>query len=270
MVNCKQLGDFSWDWNPHSEDLLLMVNGSTTYRAILSQKFPYLRFSRTFEDRNGEYDWGIYIKNADNEEAELIDNFCKFLQDVVFIDDDLDQSFALSFHTTPLDEGGYERTFIGQLVREAKPYDRGWHSGNRSKAEKLASWMIEFIQIHSAYRQAELLVAVPPSNPNKPFDLPSYLVEVISESTQQKNATSFIRKIRTTRPMKECRTIQEKEDNIKNAFEVEAAIFRGKTVILVDDIYQTGLSIKEVGRVLKQAGAKLVLGLVATKTTQDL
>jgi hypothetical protein len=249
-----------------------MIRGSTIYRSILSSAFFYLYFSRIFEDRTGEYDWGVYIKNADDEDAEWIANLCNYLivNEILFIDDNLDECFALSFHTIPLNDGGYERTFIGQLVRDAKPYDRGWHSGNRSKAEELASWMIEFIQMHSPYRKAELLVAVPPSNPNKLFDLPSYLVEVISESTQQKNATSFIRKIRTTRPMKECRTIQEKEENIKNAFEVEAAIFRGKTVILVDDIYQTGLSIKEVGRVLKQAGAKLVLGLVATKTTQNL
>ncbi|NJL10989.1 MAG: hypothetical protein HC908_14755 [Calothrix sp. SM1_7_51] len=49
-------------------------------------------------------------------------------------------------------------------------------------------------------------------------------------------------------------------DNIKDAFEVEAATFNDKTIILVDDIYQTGFSINEVGRVLKQAGAKYVLG----------
>jgi len=49
--------------------------------------------------------------------------------------------------------------------------------------------------------------------------------------------------------MKKCRTIQEKIDNIKDAFEVDAATFNGRAIILVDDIYQTGFSINEVGRV---------------------
>lgn len=176
----------------------------------------------------------------------------------------MDESFALSYHTKTSPSGGFERTQYGQLVRDAKPYDRGWNAGSQSKAAELAQLMVTFIQAHPTYAKADILAAVPPSNPNKPFDLPTYLVETISQSTNQTIATASLRKVRTTRQMKECRTIQEKIDNIKDAFEVEAATFNGKTIILVDDIYQTGFSINEVGRVLKQAGARYVFGLVST------
>jgi predicted amidophosphoribosyltransferase len=70
--------------------------------------------------------------------------------------------------------------------------------------------------------------------------------------------------------MKDCHTVQEKVDNLKDAFAIQAAHFAGKEVILIDDIYQTGFSINEVGRALHQVGTKLVLGLVATKTFQDM
>jgi len=70
--------------------------------------------------------------------------------------------------------------------------------------------------------------------------------------------------------MKDCRTVQEKIDNLKDAFTAEAAQVKGKKVILVDDIYQTGFSINEVCRVLRGQGVAVVLGLVATKTAHDL
>jgi len=45
---------------------------------------------------------------------------------------------------------------------------------------------------------------------------------------------------------------------------------RDRSVILLDDIYQTGFTLNEVGRMLITSGIREVLGLVATKTTQDL
>jgi len=151
----------------------------------------------------------------------------------------------------------------------------GWNAGSQSKAEKLADHMKRFIQRHTTYAGADLIVAVPPSNPNKPFDLPTYLVETITRSTKQTSATNYLKKVRNTRPMKDCSTRAEKIDNIKNAFAVSesavsASFFEDKNVIIVDDIYETGCSLNEVSSVLKQAGAKLVLGLVATKTIRDL
>ncbi|MEW6192647.1 MAG: phosphoribosyltransferase family protein [Bacillota bacterium] len=73
--------------------------------------------------------------------------------------------------------------------------------------------------------------------------------------------------------MKDCETIQEKINNVKGAFELSPqhrAQVRGQSMILLDDIYQTGFTLNEVGRVLLEAEATTVLGLVATKTVQDL
>ncbi len=201
------LGNFNLDRNPHSGDLLLMVDGATVYKSILSRAFPSLYFSRTFEDRYGKFSWGAYIKGVDEDDVVEIANFCNFLREAIYIDDDLDESFALSYHTKTSPTGGYERTSVGQLMRDAKPYNQGWNAGSKSKAGELAQLMLKFIQAHPTYANADLLAAIPPSNPNKPFDLPTYLVETIAQSTNQTIATSSLKKIRTTRHMKECRTI---------------------------------------------------------------
>lgn len=127
-----------------------------------------------------------------------------------------------------------------------------------------------FIQRHPTYRRADLLIAVPPSNTNKDFDLPAVLVAEVARRSGLQDATAAVRKTRATGPMKECRTVQEKVDNLKDAFAADAAAVQGKNILLVDDIYQSGFSINEIGRVLRGAGASRVVGLTATKTAQDL
>lgn len=265
-----QLGVFELSRNERSGDLLLLLAGSTLYKSVFSRAFPDLRFSRTFEDRSGEFDWGTYIKRADEEDEEAIAQFCELLQTVILIDDDLKETFSLGFHGRMSSSGRYERTELGQLMRDAKPYNQGQSPGSRRKGEELAERMVQFIQAHPTYEDADLIVAVPPSNPDKPFDLPTFLVEKIAEQTGHTVATRSLRKTRSTRPMKECQTIPEKLDNIRDAFEADEAVFEGKSVIIIDDIYQSGFSMNEVGRVLDEAGADMVLGLVATKTFQDL
>ncbi len=169
-----------------------------------------------------------------------LNEFCTLLQHALFIEDELDEDFALSFHTQLSPGGGYKRTQIGQLVYQAKPYNLTSNPGSLDKARELATTMAHFVQSHPTYRRADLVAAVPPSNPNKPFDLPTYMVQEIVKTTGQGVATGSIRKVRPTRPMKDCRTDEEKLENIRGAFAADTSEFGGKSVILVDDIYEAG------------------------------
>ncbi len=57
-------------------------------------------------------------------------------------------------------------------------------------------------------------------------------------------------------------TRQERKNNIRGAFEVCGSVDRGKTYILVDDVFTTGATMAEACKMLKKAGAKNVWGLV--------
>ncbi|MDA0267049.1 MAG: hypothetical protein O3A14_08815 [Cyanobacteria bacterium] len=266
-----RLNEFALRRNEYSGDLLLLVKGSVTYKPIISRAFSHLYFSRTFEDRQGEHTWGSYIKGASDSDFEGIEQLCRVLKGHIYLVDDLDECYALGYHSELSAAGRYQRTVLGQLVRDAKPYDSGWNAGSKAEADKLATLMIDFfILLHPTYTRADMVIAVPPSNPDKPFDLPTYLVEQITAQVSFINATGAVRKIRHTRPMKECRTMEEKINNIKDAFDVDANVFQNRSVMVIDDIYQTGFSMNELGRMLRLAGAKSVLGLAATKTAQDL
>ncbi|MBP2634070.1 MAG: phosphoribosyltransferase [Firmicutes bacterium] len=57
-------------------------------------------------------------------------------------------------------------------------------------------------------------------------------------------------------------TIAERKQNIKDAFTIiEQMKLKGKTVLLVDDIFTTGATMNECAKMLKQAGAVKVIGL---------
>jgi ComF family protein len=51
----------------------------------------------------------------------------------------------------------------------------------------------------------------------------------------------------------------ERDENVRGAFDVaEPQAVRGKTVLLIDDVYTTGATVKECTRVLLRAGAQWV------------
>ncbi len=60
-----------------------------------------------------------------------------------------------------------------------------------------------------------------------------------------------------TRPMKELNDI-ERENNLRNAFQIARNIVKYKKILLVDDIYTTGSTADEVSRVLLEAGVEKI------------
>lgn len=74
-------------------------------------------------------------------------------------------------------------------------------------------------------------------------------------------------KVRETKEQKIFQSSFAKQDNIKEAFDFEnASTIKGKTILLIDDIYDSGATLKEAGRVLTKYGARWIAPLVIAKT----
>lgn len=72
-------------------------------------------------------------------------------------------------------------------------------------------------------------------------------------------------KIKETLPQVELSDIERKE-NIKGAFKIKnKEKIEGRKILLVDDIYTTGSTLEEAARVLKEAGAKKIIGIVIAR-----
>lgn len=68
---------------------------------------------------------------------------------------------------------------------------------------------------------------------------------------------------RSTRPMYGL-TAAERQENLREAFALAAGKekIRGKSILLLDDIFTTGTTLEACGEVLREAGAKEITGLV--------
>lgn len=69
--------------------------------------------------------------------------------------------------------------------------------------------------------------------------------------------------------MKDLVSCQEKVDNMRGAFLVDkGAPFKNHLITLIDDIYESGVTLQELAHTLQQSGAR-IQGLAITKTLTD-
>jgi ComF family protein len=63
---------------------------------------------------------------------------------------------------------------------------------------------------------------------------------------------------------------KERQDNVKGAFAVtDPARVKGQSVLLIDDLYTTGSTVKECAKVLRKAGARRVEVLTVARVSHD-
>lgn len=109
------------------------------------------------------------------------------------------------------------------------------------------------------------------------FDLVLYLPPTKSGNLVKNFAMKFasvinvpishaLKKVRVTQEQKMFQNSCCKHDNVLDAFDIEADEIKGKTILLIDDIYDSGATLKEVGKILTQKGAKYIVPIVIAKT----
>lgn len=73
-------------------------------------------------------------------------------------------------------------------------------------------------------------------------------------------------KTRSTQEQKMFQNVYNKRENIAGAFDIDSDLVKGKTILLLDDIYDSGATIKEVGGLLTKKGARCIVPIVIAKT----
>ncbi len=82
-------------------------------------------------------------------------------------------------------------------------------------------------------------------------------------------ARGLLRRVRHTVPQVGLNP-QERRDNVKGAFAVtDASLAKGRSVLLVDDLYTTGATVRECARVLRRAGASRVEVLTVARVKHE-
>ncbi len=207
----------------------------------------------------------IFLNDSqdDEESVEKAKEWVKAVGDHVAIRDCLSVSFALDYRM----EGGdpqKSKTVVGDLCRKAKPYE-GNPNYDRDAARKLAKVCLEFLQKVNCYDSANCVVAMPPSRPSKPFDLPRYLAGKVAAEFKKEDLRDAV-KTRKARGQLKATPVDEKLNQLKGTIEIDGNALKGKSVLIIDDLYQSGASVNYLGMLLLEAGAKTVLSLACEKT----
>lgn len=153
----------------------------------------------------------------------------------------------------------YGVTMVGNAIRRCK-YEQGGPFPDFLLGLTLKAFRKTFHQKHLDY-----VMSVPPTSSGP-------LVERFARSLADILGVPYspaLIKTRKTDLQKVFHSAYSKRDNVAGAFglaeDAEMEV-KEKTILLIDDIYDSGATLKEIGRLLTHAGAKEIVPLVIAKT----
>jgi predicted amidophosphoribosyltransferase len=248
-----------------SQDLCLKIPNCDVYSGIIDRAFPDLDHIGWRDDT-----WGTcytFIKNIDDNEVERLRGFLELLQRIwcltitehlaPFFATELDEAYALDFNfkqdTLPL---AYTQIgFFEHLAKEEQ---------NRQAINELANRLAEVITNHPTLARADQIVALPP-RPSKQFHLP---VELVNEIGRILGRPVGLELIKDEHPKLRGLAMVKKLATLEGVFHLSESI-NGQTVLMVDDLYQSGTTAWSLAKFLKENGAREVYALACVKSWRD-
>lgn len=163
----------------------------------------------------------------------------------------------------------YENDIVKKAIRRFK------YHGVKSLAEPLGQLVFRRLKMKDAglkdigYPSGAIIIPIPLSRKRlrrRGYNQSELMGKFLSDKLSVNMRTDVLYKIKETISQVEIKDRNKRLENLRGAFEVKNPdAIKNKTVILIDDIVTTGATMKEASRVLKNAGAKNVIGLVVAK-----
>lgn len=177
----------------------------------------------------------------------------------------LEEGFLPHIEKRPEHEAGWSLSYhgnssTGRLVRASKYEEAG------PFALSLVNRTVQLIRTRYPLATIDGIVSVPPTKSG-------LLVESFARQIAALLDVEYLtvlEKVRITQEQKYLTNWRQKVDNVKEAFCISSPeIVAGRTLLLIDDIYDSGYMLREVGHTLLRAGAKFVYPLTITRTAHS-
>lgn len=205
-----------------------------------------------------------FFRDATDDDLEDVRRWLVLVGAHVGLRDCLALSFALDYEC---EDGDPEKpqTPMGRLRARAKTYGGEPTPDTYPAADALVAECTAFMDRMTCYRCATCVVGMPPSKPGRTYDLTRYLAEGISRRVGLPDRTEGVRTARE-RPSVRTLPLEKKLAALEGTIAVDSDAVRDENVLLIEDLYQSGVSMNYVGMLLVEAGARRVLGLACEKT----
>lgn len=143
---------------------------------------------------------------------------------------------------------------VGEIIHKCK-YENGGDYPSILLKQTLRAFRRTFKE-----QNFDLILFVPPTKSGKLVE--NFATKIAS--VLNLHIASLV-KIKETKEQKIFQNGALKSENIKDAFEIDIDIM-DKSILLIDDIFDSGATIKEIGKMLTKKGAKIIAPLVIAKT----
>lgn len=147
-------------------------------------------------------------------------------------------------------------TLILKFKFENKPYLAKTFARLGKEKIKSRDWQIDFITYVPMEKEKEL---------KRGYNQSKILAKFLGEELNIKTINALIQK----RPILEQKSLEYKDriENVKDAYKLDPKIdIEGRNILLVDDVYTTGATLKECTKELKRGKAERVFSFVICKT----
>jgi len=164
--------------------------------------------------------------------------------------------WALGFHSS-FQGSDWSRSPVGELAFKLK------YQEDFSVIDSLIVKMKRLINAHPEIAQVDAIIPVPASIQREKDPVSS----LARELARQLNLAFLpvVTKSRKTEQQKQFHTLAQKKANVGGAFRLQSSI-RGKRLLVLDDLFDSGATLEEITRLLKRAGAAKVNVLTITRT----
>jgi len=168
---------------------------------------------------------------------------------------EIDSSIRPTFDT--------ERTEIGEAIFRLKYRD------DLSQVEPIARTISEFIRGRSELRDIKAILAVPPSQWRRSFQPVEKVASRVGELLGLPAPDDYLLKARPTLPLKGITDKRRRRQELDDAFSVLDKRFADQHVLLFDDLYRSGETLKAVTGALLFHGNVAMVSVVAATSTRS-
>lgn len=223
-----------------------------------------------FERNDGTRVRYTYLKKTSDGQLNDIGEWLSFIGRFVGIRDFLRVSFALDY-TCEGGNPGMGTTGTGRLRQTAKLYGASDSPSTETlaAASRLAEECIKFMQLSRAYYQVNSVMAIPRSDPTKTYSLPEFFVDRTAKDLGLEDLSGCIKTTKARREMKDTPANERLQELDGTTIISNLAAVKGKRILIIDDLYQSGTTMNYVGKLLLDSGASRVYGLACEKTCSN-